>query len=156
MSLYSQRGGLFVALLVAATAPLSAALQARTSPEPYVVQNVRIERAPDGRRATLILRDGRIAGVLEPDAALPAGVRIIDGAELLALSGFVDAYSRAGSNTATPVAVQDVPVDVQEDVQVDMRVANRKGLQPAFHAVDAVAIDAGLVNSLRVPAYQRP
>jgi imidazolonepropionase-like amidohydrolase len=140
--------GCAAAALAAASLPSAFPVrQAPPGPEPYVVRNVRVERAPDGRRATLLLRDGRIAAVLEPDAPAPPGSRAIDGTDLLALPAFVDAFSRAGNATPAPEADQDVPVDVLEDVRVDMRVANRKGIQPAFRAVEELAIDAGLVDT---------
>jgi len=146
MSLPLLRGGAAVALAIALQPAVALARQAPPAPEPYAITNVRIDRADEAARATLLLRDGRITAVLAADAEPPPGVRAIDGAELLALPGFVDAFSRAGSTTPEPVVDQDVPVDVQEDVRVDMRVANRKGIQPAFRAVEAVAIDAGVVK----------
>ncbi len=138
------RGAALAALL--ALSP-GASGQAAPRPDAYAVQNVRLERAPDGRRATLILRDGRVEALLEPEAALPFGVRVIDGAELLALPAFVDAFTHTGFPAPAPVADRDVPVDVREDVEVDMRSANRKGIAPSFKAVEKLVLDAAAVKA---------
>jgi hypothetical protein len=138
------RGASLAALLVLSSA---AAGQAAPRPDAYAIQNVRLERAAEGRRATLILKDGRVEALLEPEAALPFGVRVIDGGELLALPAFIDAFTHTGFPAPAPVADRDVPVDVREDVAVDMRSANRKGIAPDFKAVEKLALDAAAVKA---------
>ena len=138
-------GGVALALLVASDLSTAAAQTAR--PEPYALVAVRLDRAEDGPRGTLLLRDGRIQSVLEADAALPPGVRVVDGSDLLALPAFVDVHTRAGCETPEPVAQQDVPVETARDVRVDMRAANRKGIQPDFRAVDVFALDEASVKA---------
>lgn len=143
----SHSGTALIVLLCALGLPTSLTAQSSARPDSYAIQGVRLERTDDGRRATLVLRDGRVVNVLEPDAALPHGVRVIDGAEFLALPAFVDAFSRAGCATPTPGKDQDEPVDVTEDIRVDMRQANRKGIQPAFRAIDVFSLDESSVKA---------
>ncbi|MEM7305693.1 MAG: hypothetical protein AAF682_03430 [Planctomycetota bacterium] len=135
------------ALAVALCLAPPVASQAAPRPADYAVQGVRIERAEDGRSATLILRGGRVDAVLAADAELPRGVRVVDGSGLLALPAFVDAYTRTGCETPQPAKDRDRPVDVRSDVRIDMRTANRKGIQPSFQAVDVVTLDEGAVKS---------
>jgi hypothetical protein len=92
------------------------------------------------RRGTLILRNGAIEAVLDEAAPPPTGTRVIEGAGLLCLPAFLDAFSRQGCTVPQPVTDQDLPPNVLADVGVDMRLANRKGIQPAFRTVDALAI----------------
>jgi len=116
--------------------------QAPASPIPTCIRNVAIDTsADDAQLVTLILRDGRIAQILGADAATPQGMREIDGAGLFCLPAFVDAISYTGVQSPSPAIDQDKPVDVGADVRVDMRQANRKGIQPAFSAARALAIE---------------
>ncbi len=121
--------------------------QAAPRPEPYALRGVRVERAADGRTATIVLRDGRIEALLEPEATLPPGLRIVEGAGLLALPAFVDAYAHAGCSAPAPEAQRDKPVDVTADVAVDMRSANRKGIAAALSAADVLALDQAIVDA---------
>jgi imidazolonepropionase-like amidohydrolase len=91
--------GVSLTALLAFGISTRAAAQAAPRPDAYAIQGVRIERGEEEKRATLLLKDGRIDAVLEPEAVLPHGVRVIDGAAFLALPAFVDAYSRAGCPT---------------------------------------------------------
>lgn len=93
-------------------------------------------------RATLLLRDGAIEAVLDGDVPVPAGMHIVEADGLRCLPAFLDAYSRQGIEMRQPVVDQDVPPDELADVGVDMRRANRKGIQPAFRAVEALALSA--------------
>ncbi|MCZ6597882.1 MAG: amidohydrolase family protein [Planctomycetota bacterium] len=117
------------------------AAQAPPRPQLHAVRDVALGRSADAPRVTLILRNGRIESVLDPGVEAPPGARIVEGADLIVLPAFVDAYSRTGCETPEPVKDRDAPVDVSSDVRIDMRLANRKGIQPAFRAVDALAID---------------
>jgi imidazolonepropionase-like amidohydrolase len=127
--------------------PTGAHAQAAPRPEPYALRGVRVERAADGRTATIVLRDGRIEALLEPEATLPPGLRIVEGAGLLALPAFVDAYAQTGCSAPAPEAQRDKPVDVTEDVAVDMRSANRKGIAAALSAADVLTLDQGIVDA---------
>jgi len=126
------------AICIAAAAPLLAA-QAPARPQPYCIRGVALDRAGT-QKGTLILRDGAIEAVLDEAAPAPPGTRILEGAGLICLPAFLDAYSRHGCTVPTPVKDQDVPPNELADVGVDMRLANRKGIQPAFRAVEALAI----------------
>jgi hypothetical protein len=116
-----------------------ASAQTATRPQPYCIRGVSLDRAGE-QKATLILRDGAIAAVLDEAAPVPPGVRVIEGAGLICLPAFIDAYSRQGCTVPQPVKDQDVPPNVLADVGIDMRLANRKGIQPGFRAVEALAI----------------
>lgn len=123
---------------IGALAP-QASTQATPRPQPFCIRGVSLDRAGEVK-ATLILRAGAIAAVLDEAAPVPPGVRVIDGAGLLCLPAFLDSYSRQGCTVPQPVKDQDVPPDVLADVGIDMRLANRKGIQPAFLAVSGLAI----------------
>ena len=115
----------------------AAGAQSHSLSQPTAIENVRLEVKEDAPRKTILLRDGRIESVLDAGAALPGGVRIIDGKGQLAVPAFIDAFTQAG---CTPPAVKvdrDVPTNTRADVQIDMREANRKGIAPAFRASDA-------------------
>jgi len=113
--------------------------QAAPKPQPYCLRGVALDRAGE-RKATLILRDGAIEAVLDEAAPAPPGTRVIDGSGLLCLPAFLDAFTRNGCTVPQPVSDQDLPPNVLADVGVDMREANRKGIQPAFRAVEALAL----------------
>ena len=124
-------------VLGALAAPASA--QAAPRPQPYCIRGVALDRAGE-HKATLIVRDGAIAAVLDEAAPAPPGTRVIEGAGLICLPAFLDAFSRHGCTVPQPVKDQDVPPNVLADVGIDMRLANRKGIQPGFRAVEALAI----------------
>lgn len=116
----------------------SAASTPQDPPPPFVVNDVRLVDETDARRVSLVLRGGRIAAILdEPQARVP-GARRIDGQGLLALPAFVDAYSFQGVQTPAPRADRDRSPSTASDVLVEMRLANRKGIQPAFRAIEAL------------------
>jgi len=128
-------------LLPLALAALTPALTAQMAPrpQPYCVRGVFLDRSGT-TKGTLVLRDGSIEAVLDEAAPAPPGTRVIDGAGLYCLPAFLDAYSRLGVTVPKPVKDQDLPPNEQADVGVDMRLANRNGIQPAFRAVEALAI----------------
>src|SRR6185436_14994352 len=116
-----------------------ASSQAAPRPQPYCIRGVSLDSAGE-RKANLLLRDGTITAVLDESAPTPAGTRVIEGAGLICLPGFLDAYSRQGCTVPQPVKDQDVPPNELADASIDMRLANRKGIQPAFRASLALAI----------------
>lgn len=129
---------------LAATLWVVAALPARSQPtalpDRHAIENVRLSPTEGAPARTLLIRHGRIERILEAQDPIPSGTRIIDGKGGLACPAFLDAYTRTGLETAKPVADQDRQVDVTGDVAVDMRDANRKGIQPAFRAADAINV----------------
>jgi hypothetical protein len=128
------------ALACALLAPFSLlAAQAAPRPQPYCIRGVSLDRAGEVK-GTLILRDGAIAAILDEAAPAPPGTRVIDGTGLLCLPAFIDAFSQQGCTVPQPRPDQDIAPDLQADVGVDMRLANRKGIQPGFRAVEALAI----------------
>ncbi len=127
--------------------PAEAVQRAQVPPPDMVVEDVRLEPGADAPRFTLVVRGGQIAEILPGGAELPAGLRQLDGEGALVLPAFVDGYSRRGVKTTEPVAEQDAPLDVRADVSIDMRVANRKGIQPAFEAVGAIEMTEDLRES---------
>ncbi len=131
-----------------------AAAQAPPRPQHYAIRNVSLDRTGESdRRVTLILREGRVEAILEKDAEVPPGARIVEGEGHLALPAFLDAYTRKGLTTPDPEVDQDVPIDVTGDVGVDMRLANRKGIAPAFLAVEALEIDAAQGKAWREAGF---
>jgi imidazolonepropionase-like amidohydrolase len=131
----------------------SSPLQATPSPQFYVVRDVRLEDKPDAPRKTLVLRGGRIQSVLEVQASNPPGARVVEGAGQLALPAFVDAYTQAGCVTPAPKVDRDLPADTRADAQVDMREANRKGIQPAFRAVDVFELTKDKAKAYREAGF---
>ncbi|TAJ08148.1 MAG: hypothetical protein EPO68_15780 [Planctomycetota bacterium] len=116
----------------------AAPAQTHRSAAPLALRNVRL--AAGSAPVTLVLRDGRIQAVLAPEAAVPIDAHSIDGAGLLALVPFVDAYTTTGCPLRTPEPNRDLPTDVGANVDIDMREANRKGVQPAYRAASAAAL----------------
>lgn len=130
----------FVALasLILALAS-SLAAQASPRPQPTFVRGVALDRSGE-TKGSLYLRDGAIVAVLDADAPPPAGTRVVEGDGLICLPAFLDAFSRQGVTATPPVKDQDLPPNEQADVGIDMRLANRKGIQPAFLAARALAL----------------
>lgn len=128
-------------LVLCVLAPRSVLAQGQGRPQPTCVRGVLMGLEGEAR-ATLLLRDGAIEAVLDGDAPVPSGMRIVEADGLRCLPAFLDAFSRQGVTMRQPVADQDLPPDELADVGVDMRRANRKGIQPAFRAVEALAMAA--------------
>jgi hypothetical protein len=117
--------------------------QAAPRPQPYCIRGVTLGRSGD-KRATLLIRNGAIEALLDEAAPAPPGTRVIEGAGLLCLPAFLDAFARQGCAVPQPVQNQDLPPNEQADVGIDMRLANRKGIEPAFHAVERCPDQGGL------------
>ena len=144
--------------LVAATvllcSPAAPALaQAPARPQLYVIENVRLQDDDDAPRVKLVLSGGRVERVLESSAGNPAGARTIDGKGGLVVPAFIDAFTRAGCETPAPAADRDRPVSTGSDVRVDMREAGRKGIQPAFRAVDVYALPDKQARKIREAGF---
>ena len=127
--------GLILAFATSASAAPAAAQRAFDPPTPTLLRGVQLEL--DGDPVSVLLDGGRIQGVLGADAVLPPGAREVDGSGLLCLPAFHDAFTQEGLATPEPEAQADDPLDVRGDVRIDMRLANRKGIQPAFRGADA-------------------
>ncbi|HVS19520.1 MAG TPA: amidohydrolase family protein, partial [Planctomycetota bacterium] len=78
-----------------------------------------------------------------------AAARVVEGEGWIALPAFVDACSATGLAVPEPEAEQDVPVPYDAGPRIDMRAANRKGVQPAFRAVDALALEDDATTAWR-------
>lgn len=130
-------------------------LSAQAAPAPLrtVVRDVRLGLAEDAPRHTLVLEGGRITAVLAADAAAPPAARVVEGQGFLALPAFVDAFSATGFTAPEPVADRDVPVPYDAGPRIDMRAANRKGLRPAFRAVDALALGDDATKAWREAGF---
>jgi len=129
------------------------AAQSPAPPEPTAIVDVRLADAADAPRVSLLLRDGRVAEILAAGAPIPPGVRRVEGAGLLALPAFIDAYTTAGCEAPEPVAERDAPPPADADVLTDMRSANRKGLAPAWRAADAFLLDESAMDKRRAQGF---
>lgn len=131
------------------TAAMSAAQSTPERAEPCALTSVKLSSDEGAPLQTLLLSGGRIEAILAADAALPAGVRKINGEGLIAVPAFVDGFTSAGCETPEPANKDDVPVSVKSNVRIDMREANRKGIEPSFKAVDVLMLKAELQEKYR-------
>jgi hypothetical protein len=138
---------------IALTAQFAVAQNRAATPAPHALVGVRLSAEDDAPLRTILLRDGRIEAIQGVEAAIPPGMVEIDAEGLLALPGFIDAWTQTGCETPTPVAEQDRPASVGANVLADMRQANRKGIQPAFEVASAFALDEEGVNSHRKQGF---
>ena len=138
---------MWAGLSLVALATWAPAQNTPSRPRSYAVTNVALEATEDAATYTLLLRDGHVEAILPSGAGLPADRWAIDGAGLIALPSFVDAWTQMAITNEGPVIDQDRPVDVGANVPIDMRVANRKGIQPAFQAANAFALEASAVEA---------
>lgn len=120
---------------------LGLALLGGASPDRWAIRDVRLDPAEDAARVTILLRDGRIEAVQPDEAEVPEGYREHAGEGQLAVPAFVDAYSQTGCETPAPLAARDLETDITADVDTGMREADRKGIQPSFHAADVLALE---------------
>ena len=125
-------------LALTVATPVASAQRAVLPPPDTAVMDVRLEPAEDAPRHTLIVRGGRIAAIQPADAELPPGLRHVQGDGALVLPAFFDGATGRGLTAPEPVIEQDQPLDVTSDVSIDMRLANRKGIRPAFRAAEGV------------------
>lgn len=116
---------------------------------PLLIADVRLEEDAESARVSIVVRGGRITQVLPAGTPAPAGLRLIEGDGALCLPAFIDAFTQAGCVTPEPQVDRDIAPDVQADVALGMREANRKGLQPAFRAVDVLKFDDAVLEGFR-------
>jgi len=143
--------GPFLAFAVFASAAPGVAQRALDPPTPTLLRGVQLE--PDGDAVSVLLDGGRIQGVLGADAELPPGAREVDGSGLLCLPAFHDAFTQEGLATPEPEAQADDPLDVRGDVRIDMRLANRKGIQPAFRGADVSELSGKALERYRESGF---
>lgn len=139
-----------VLALCAAPPPIP---QAAPAPARYVVRDVRLGIGEDAPARTLVLEGGRIVQVLEVGAGEPGGARVVEADGYVAVPAFLDAYSTTGCKTPQPDPDQDVPVPLDAGPRVDMRLAGRKGIQPAFRAAEALELEAKSAESWRASGF---
>lgn len=120
---------------------------------PLLISDVRLEQDAEAARVSIVVRDGRIAQILPAGTPPPAGLRRIEGDGALCLPAFVDAFTRAGCATPEPVVDRDLAPDTKADVALGMREANRKGLQPAFRAVDILKFEDEVLEGFRAQGF---
>ena len=140
-------------VLVTLLAQVAVAQNRAAIPAPHALLGVRLSAEDDAPLHTILLRDGRIEAIQPADAAVPSGMVEIDAEGLLAVPGFLDAWTQTGCETPSPVAEQDRPASVGANVLVDMRQANRKGIQPAFEVASEFALDEEGVKSHRKEGF---
>ncbi len=136
-------------------APTSfAALQSRPErPTPYAIRSVRLSGAADAPAKTILLQDGRIEAIVDAATETPPGRRILEAEGLVATPAFVDAWTASGCALPEPTNDHDRPPAQDASVQIDMREANRKGIQPAFRAVDVVDLSGETGGRHRAQGY---
>ncbi len=131
----------------------SAAAQTPLRPQLHVARNVRLQSHTEAPRVTLVLAGGRIEGILDASAQVPAGARVIEGEGWLALPAFVDAFTHEGCEVPEASSEKDRPVSTRSDVRVDMRAANRKGIRPAFRACGVFSIPEKQGQAIRKAGF---
>lgn len=145
---------LTLALLTAAPLHAHAALRQAARPAgPLLISDVRLQEDAEAARVSIVVRDGRITQILPAGTPPPAGLHLIEGDGALCLPAFVDAFTRAGCETPEPVVDRDLAPDAKADVALGMREANRKGLQPAFRAVDALKFEDDVLEGFRAQGF---
>jgi hypothetical protein len=143
----------FAALCSTFAPARSAWPQAAPAPQRTLVRQVRLGLAADAPVRTLVLEGGRIQAVLEPGAAEPPGARIVEGADQIALPAFIDACATSWVETPQPASERDLPVPIDAGPRIDMRAANRKGVQPSYRAISALAVPADKAKAWREAGF---
>jgi len=139
-------------LTLLCTTSTAAAAQDAAPAERLVVRGVHTSSNEAAPSMSILIEDGRIVSVRTDDTATP-GARVIEVDGLYALPAFIDAFATSAIATATPDAVQDVPVDTGSDVRVEMREANRKGIQPTFNAASALVEEEAVGEPWRASGF---
>lgn len=144
-------GSLAVALFASATA--EAQVHAPIQPAAVVIQDVVLGATDDASHMDIVVKDGRIVSIVPTGADLPPGARVYAGKGMLALPGFIDAWTTAGVEEPDPNIDQDIPVDVVSDIRAAMRAANRKGIAPTFRAADVLDFGADGPGAWRAEGF---
>src|SRR5689334_2084643 len=114
-------------------------------PTPTAITNARVVVSADKTlaRATVVLRDGLIADVIEGDAPVPPGALVIDGTGLTVYPGLIDCGSPRGFDAALRRSAggPPAPEDLASDILAATKPDNRKGLTPEFEVRSALKPD---------------
>ena len=132
-------------------APVAAQQPSRS--QPIALKNVKLSDKEGAASVTLILREGRIAGIVDAKEEPPKDVRVIDAHGFFVTPAFIDAYTFAGCVTPQPAIDRDIPPKAGADIVVDMREANRKGIQPSFRAAAAFKFEGGGAKAHREAGF---
>jgi len=132
-------------------APLTFAQQPKAVP--HAIQNARVVVSSEKTlpNATLILREGIIAEVIEGETKLPPDAIVIDGKGLTVYAGFLDAGSSRGFDTALrrTAGGPTAPEDLASDILAATKPDNRKGLTPEFEVRSALKADEDAIAPWR-------
>jgi len=114
-------------------------------PVPTAITNARVVVSADKTlaKATVVLRDGLIAEVLEGDAKAPPDALVIDCSGLTVYPGLIDAGSPRGFDPALRRSAggPPAPEDLAADILAATKPDNRKGLTPEFEVRSALKAD---------------
>src|SRR5262245_6219250 len=142
------RTGLLLLLLTS-----SIALAQPPKPIPHAIRDARVVVSAGQTlpKATVILRDGLIADVVEGDAKIPADAAVIDGKGLTVYAGFIDAGSPRGFDATLrrPAGGPPAPEDLASDILAATKPDNRKGLTPEFEVRSALKADEEAITPWR-------
>ncbi len=114
-------------------------------PIPHAIKNARVVVSSEKTlpAATIIMRDGLIAAVVEGDAKIPPDAIVIDGKGLTVYPGFLDAGGTRGFDTAIRRSAggPPAPEDLASDILAATKPDNRRGLTPEFEVRSALKAD---------------
>lgn len=131
------------ALLLALSSSVAFAQPPKATP--HAITNARVVVSAEKvlPKATIILRDGVIADIVEGDAKAPADALVIDGTGLTVYPGFIDAGSPRGHDAALRRSEggPPEPEDLASDVLAATKPDHRKGLTPEFEVRTALKSD---------------
>jgi hypothetical protein len=117
-----------LSVLVVATTTLSltALAQSPPPPGPCILADVRLSDDEDAPRVSIVVREGRVAAVLDAGVELPAGLRQIDGEGALALPAFIDGFTTRECDQPEIASERDVPPSTVANVLAGMRVSETR------------------------------
>jgi imidazolonepropionase-like amidohydrolase len=120
---------------------------------PHVIKDARVVVSSSKTlpKATVIVRDGFIADVVEGDAKVPGDAIVIDGKGLTVYPGFIDAASPRGYDTALRRSLggPTAPEDLASDILAATKADNRRGLTPEFEVRSALKADEEAITPWR-------
>jgi imidazolonepropionase-like amidohydrolase len=131
----------------------SVAIGQAPKPTPTAITKARVVISADKTlaKATVILRDGLIADVIEGDAQVPADALVIDGTGLTVYPGLIDCGSPSGFDAALRRSAggPPAPEDLASDILAATKPDNRKGLTPEFEVRSALKADDEVIAPWR-------
>jgi imidazolonepropionase-like amidohydrolase len=124
---------------------ISVAAAQPAKPVPHAITNARVVVSSSQTlpKATVLLRDGQIIGVIDDGAKVPPDAIVIDGTGLTVYAGFLDAGSPRGFDAALrrPAGGPPVVEDLASDILAATKPDNRKGITPEFQVQSALKVD---------------